>query len=348
VVPDETVDLIEPNIRLFPGSSDARSGEDGDGFTYGLKLMRIPEFRAAYPQIDGRGVTIGQIDTGILPTHEQFAGKQILFRSFVDDTTLANDENGHGTHISGTIFGSNVVEPAIGMAPGVTKVYVAKVFTARGGATVGTLLDAMEWMADPNGDGSTADAPRLVSNSWGGPGGRETFRAAVQNWVRLGVFPVFAAGNSGPRAGTVGVPGGYPEALAVGAVDSGNKVASFSSRGPARYDGKDFIKPDVSAPGVGVLSAWIPKPGSGQDDPDRNKNYRSISGTSMATPHVAGALTLLLQAKPDLTVEQARELIESSTRPVQGAREKNNDSGTGLLDMVLLFDNLKARFPASP
>jgi bacillopeptidase F len=342
VYPDFPVWLID-SIRSPAESRGADTlAEDGNGFTYGLKMIQVPELRRRYPQVDGRGVTVGQIDTGIYGKHVEFAGKQIHYKSFVDSSTTPSDENGHGTHISGTIFGRGAGSMAVGVAPGVTKVYVGKSFDRYGSGTGVSLMQAMEWMADPDGDPATNDAPRLVSNSWGGSAAAgEVYRAAVKKWVSLGIFPCFAAGNAGPRDRTVGIPGGYPEALAVGATDRNDKIASFSSRGPSQFDRKQYLKPDVSAPGVDVLSAWLPA-GGGKD---QDRQYRKLNGTSMATPHVAGVLALMYQVRPDLTVEQARRVLEETTDPLGGQSSKNNVFGTGRVNVMKLIQKLISDAP---
>ena len=122
--------------------------------------------------------------------------------------------------------------------------------------------------------------PHVVNNSWGGGPGDPFYQATVQAWVAAGIFPAFANGNAGPSCGSAGSPGDYPESYAVGAYDIGNFIAFFSSRGPSGLDGG--IKPNISAPGVDVRSSV---PGNG---------YAIFSGTSMATPHVAGSVALHL------------------------------------------------------
>ncbi len=136
-------------------------------------------------------------------------------------------------------------------------------------------------MTDPDGNPATADQPGIVSNSWSASTANDTwFRPMIRRWLDLGMLPVFAAGNAGPAAGSVGSPAGYPEALAVGAIDSADAVPSFSGRGPVVWQNADGLgpaagtvlaKPDLAAPGVGITSST----GSG---------YLSYSGTSMAAP----------------------------------------------------------------
>ena len=159
-----------------------------------------------------------------------------------------------------------------------------------------------------------------MNNSWGGGPGDPFYQATVQAWVAAGIFPAFANGNAGPSCGSAGSPGDYPESYAVGAYDIGNFIAFFSSRGPSGLDGG--IKPNISAPGVDVRSSV---PGNG---------YAIFSGTSMATPHVAGSVALLWSGAPTLVGDIAgtraildQTAIDTSDLGCGGAPENNNAYG---------------------
>jgi subtilisin family serine protease len=319
--------LYDRKITLGPDGREAAELEGG--FTYGLEKIGVPELRQAKPALTGKGVNVGIVDTGIDAKHPEFANKKIIFRDFVGTKTEPYDDNGHGTHVAGTISGVGANGTQIGIAPEVNLV-IAKVFTAQGGATVSSLMRGMEWIADPDGNPNTNDKPRVVNNSWGGgmDGGdlsQDPFLPAVMTWVQLDIFPSFAAGNEGPGASTVGSPGGLPPAFAVGATDSNDDVAEFSSRGPVKgkMGGKDvnYKKPDVSAPGHKIVSAFP------------NGKYATLSGTSMATPHVTGSIAILFQAFPQLKVEQMKELVMKSSEDM-GDTGKDNDYGAGRLQLA--------------
>lgn len=321
VVPDVAIQLEEP----VPSTGPSAPG-DTDEATWGLHAIRAREARARHG-VDGTGVVMGILDTGFDPDHPDLKGKLMRFKDFVQQKGGAYDDNGHGTHCAGTIGGGKASGMEIGVAPGVTFV-AGKIFTRHGGSTMSVILRGMEWVVDPDGKPNSGDEPRLVSNSWGGPPGAEVFRDATRNWVRLGIFPVFAAGNRGPGPRTVGVPGGYPESLAVGASTVETRIAVFSSRGPVVFDGKELVKPDVAAPGQDVTSSV---PGGG---------YRAFSGTSMACPHVAGVTALLLQKNPKLDMDDLRYVLEE-TAVQHGQGEKNSDWGSGLIDAVKALDLLE-------
>lgn len=321
--PEVTHILLDRKFVLSPEGQEEI--EPQGAYTYGLEKIGVPEVRQAKPELTGKGVIVGIVDTGIDAKHPEFANKKITFHDFVGTKTEPYDDNGHGTHVAGTISGIGASGTQIGVAPDVTLV-VAKVFSSGGGASLSGLLRGMEWVADPDGNASTNDKPRVVSNSWGGALDKDLshdpFLPAVMTWIQLEIFPSFAAGNAGPSPETVGSPGGLPPAFAVGATDSDDNVADFSSRGPVKgtADGKavSYVKPDVSAPGHKVYSSI---PGG---------KYASFSGTSMATPHVSGAIALLYQAFPNLTVAQMKELVMKSSDDL-GNSGKDNDFGAGRL-----------------
>lgn len=314
--------LVSKPRALPPVQREARSDEDSE-YTYGLKAIGIDKVHAEL-QLTGESILVGHLDTGVDGEHPDLAGKVVDFWDFSGPTMPTTqsapvDGDGHGTHTAGTIAGGNSSGTAIGVAPA-AKLIVGRIFDDGGNATDAGVLAAMNWIADPDGDPATNDAPRLVSNSWGGPRGEPDYEApfvaAVDTWISLGIFPCFAAGNEGPDATTVGTPGGYPQAFAVGATNKRDGVAYFSSRGPIEWDGVTHIKPELSAPGVNTHSA---APGGG---------YQAMSGTSMACPHMAGVITLLYQAKPDLTIEEITQVLKDTSLDL-GETGPDNSFGWG-------------------
>lgn len=313
-------------------------------YTYGLELMNVPQ---AWAQgYDGSGVVVGIIDSGIDISHPDLQDRVIASKDFTKDG-FVDDRNGHGTHVAGTISGGNASGTHIGVAPGV-KLVIAKIFDNQGSSDLATILRAMEWVLNPDGDPNTDDAPRIVSNSWGTSSQFVlNFANIVKTWRRFGIFPNFAAGNSGPGWMTTGAPGRYPMVNAVAAVGPDAKVTSFSSRGPSfwfrawgtKSDEKLawwqkwwpmlYTKPDISAPGLDVYSSL---PGG---------TYARYSGTSMATPHVTGAIALAYQANPNLSIAEMEDLLKQSARDL-GSRGKDDDYGYGLVQADVLV-NLAAQ-----
>lgn len=274
--------------------------------------------------VNGSGVTLGIIDTGIFADHPDLAGKVLKFKDFTKDNAGQSvkpyDDQGHGTHCAGTICGGAASGTAIGMAPG-ARLIVGKSFDSSGSGGDGPILGAMQWMLDPDGDPATDDAPALCSNSWGSSEQTSTtYWKIIEAWRAAGIFPLFAAGNSGPSPRTVGTPGGYPHAFAIGATTNSDGIAGFSSRGPIKWDGNELIKPNVSAPGNDIRSAG------------HRGGYTVKSGTSMATPNVAGAIALMLSAEPGLSIEDIWKTLEDTAVDL-GAAGRDNTFGTGRIDV---------------
>jgi subtilisin family serine protease len=326
VLLDERVAMTQPVERVPVTAPDKQD----EVFTYGLQRIRIPEVRSQHPDITGEGVIVGILDTGLDPNHPEVAGKMIAWRDFISDKEQAYDDNGHGTHVAGTIAGEGSGGTQIGVAPRV-KLVIGKIFSGSGFSSAGAILRGMEWVANPDRKFNSSLRPRVINNSWGG-GMRsdirqDPFAQQVVNWVQLQIFPAFAAGNSGRSgAGSIGSPAGLPMAFAVGATNANDELADFSSRGPVRiidFEGKNrtYIKPDVSAPGHQVYSSMP------------NGKYARMSGTSMATPHLAGAVALIYQLRPDLSVEQMTRILMDSSEDL-GEAGKDNHFGAGRLDVV--------------
>ncbi|GAB9477672.1 hypothetical protein Gpo141_00014792, partial [Globisporangium polare] len=248
-----------------------------------------------------QNIVVSTVDTGVLSTHEALAARWRSSYGWYDpslNSLTPADENGHGTHTMGSITGSG----GIGVAPGAT--WIACRGCTTDGCTEAALLSCAQFITcptDPSGNNKDCSkAPNLVSNSWGGGQGDSFYQAAVDAWVAAGIIPIFANGNDGPACTTANSPGDYANVIAVGATDSTDALASFSSKGPSKGG---LLKPEVSAPGYNVRSSWN----------TGNSAYNTISGTSMATPHVAGVVALLLQNNPSLTFAQVKTLLTTTT-----------------------------------
>src|SRR5699024_4802299 len=179
---------------------------------------------------------------------------------------------------------------------------------------------AFEWFMAPGGD--PEKARHIVNNSWGNSNTYNTdFIEDVEAWVTTGIFPLFAAGNDGPGSETIGAPGSFPESFTIGATDVNDQIASFSSRGPVTWDGENYVKPSISAPGAEIYSAW---PGNG---------YNTISGTSMASPHATGVIALMLESAPDLSIDDIKQVLSRTARSEMHMGElPNMNYGAGIID----------------
>lgn len=305
--------------------------------------------------VDGTGVRVAVLDTGADITHPDLAGRMVtddpadpLFPGGwmewdADGNPVASaphDEHFHGTHVSGTALGGDNFQDgtAIGVAPGAS-LMVGNALPG-GSGTEPQILAAMQWAVDPYDiDGDPAGAPAQVVNmSFGATGAvRDSFAEAIRNMYFAGVLPVTSAGNSGE--GSHGTPGNVFEAFAIGATDDADDVAAFSSGATVSASDYDqpppewperWVVPDVSAPGVRVLSS-VP-PGTVATDPEAI--YARASGTSMAAPHTAGAAALLLSADPSLTVDDLADLLidPSFFDPRHGEQRPNPRFGHGRID----------------
>ncbi len=302
--------------------------------------------------LTGEGVVVGNLDTGVDITHPVLQGKFLgYWFDGVNGNPTPYDDHGHGTHTMGTIVGgdgpgTNIPDNQdVGVAPGAMFV-AAKGFSSGGFGEDPWILACYEFFASLIDSGVDI---RVVSNSWGSSDETDlTFWEATWNWRQLGIIPVFASGNSGPGSGTAGTPGNFPIVISVGATDSNDNIASFSSRGPApnqdpwndpQYwprEDWNLIKPNLSAPGAGVTSSV---PGGG---------FETWDGTSMATPHVAGVIALMLSLNPTLDFETVYDiLLNTADQPSQGSPYPNNDYGWGRVnayEAVLNTPNLNEPF----
>jgi len=264
-------------------------------------------------QVKGRGVIVAIIDTGVDYTHPDLGGgfgssyKVTGGYDFYNSDSDPMDDNGHGTHVAGIVAANGITFQ--GVAPDAS-ILAYKVLGADGTGSMSDVIAAIERATDPNNDGSTSDHADIISMSLGGDGtDGDPLSIAVKSAVDAGVVVVAAAGNSGPSMGTVESPGRIPEVITVGAVDSGGKLASFSSR---CTKSRDVMKPEISAPGVNIVSC-VPYSNGELSSPT---GYRSLSGTSMATPHVSGAAALLLQLHPTWTPEQMKSSLVAGSKDI--------------------------------
>jgi subtilisin family serine protease len=260
--------------------------------TWGIDFLKVPKL---WDQgLTGKGIRVAHLDTGADGKHPALKQAIVAFAQFdflgsqVKPAPKPHDTDEHGTHTAATIAGRAVQGRAIGVAP---KAELASAIVIEGGNVVARILGGMDWAL-------TQDV-RILSMSLGLRGIVDDFLAVTQILRARNILPVFAVGNEGP--GTSRSPGNYVEALSVGANDNAGAVASFSSSQRLTRT-QDPLVPDLVAPGVDVISA---KPGGG---------FQSMSGSSMATPHVAGLAALLFEAKPSATVNEVESAIFKSCK----------------------------------
>jgi bacillopeptidase F len=298
---------------------------------WNVAAIRAPELWAK--GFTGQGVVVAEMDTGVDLAHPDLRGKyrggtNSWFDPHGEEAT-PYDALGHGTQAMGVMVGG----PAIGVAPGARWI-AARLFNGDGRASMSDIHRAFQWLLDPDGDPSTVDSPHVVNASWTltGPGSgacRMEFSSDIRALRDAGIAVVFAAGNDGPSARTSSSPGNNPGVLSVGAVDVDLEMARQSSRGPSSCDGAVF--PRLVAPGVNVRTADLSHGGQ--------PSYAYISGSSLAAPHVTGALALLMSAFPSLP---AAEIEAALLRGAKGLVNESADAGQAprLVDALAAFNIL--------
>jgi len=283
----------------------------------------------------GRGIVVANMDTGVDVYHPDLlsrwrGGSNSWFDPNGQHPATPTDVSGHGTWTMGVMVGGEAGGTNIGVAPDARWVGV-KIFDDGGTATVSRIHMGFQWLLDPDGQTATPDAPHIVNNSWGfeSPGCDLEFQPDLQALQAAWIVPVFAAGNSGPASGTSVSPANNPEALAVGATDNAGIVYPYSSRGPSACGEQDSTYPELVAPGVGVRTT------------DLYGGYYAPTGTSLAAPHVAGGLALLLSAFPNVPPDQVEAALVASAVDL-GPPGPDNDYGYGGIDVWAAFQALAA------
>ncbi len=353
---------LDPNpvvaLRLPPPDTAGRAPEAIEAIEPGVTQIRAPEAWAR--GFTGQGIVVGGNDTGYRWTHAVLKNGYRGWNGAAADHNYnwhdaihsgggscgANalapcDDQGHGTHTMGTMVGTDGASNQTGVAPGARWIGCRNM--DQGNGTPATYMECLQWFIAPtnllNQNPDPAQAPDVINNSWGCPASEgcatDTLRVAVESVRAAGIVVVVSAGNSGSACATVvDPPAIYQAAFSVGALaTSGTAIASFSSRGPVTVDGSNRLKPEVSAPGSSVRSATRTS----------DTAYASLSGTSMAGPHVVGAVALLLSAHPQLVGNpDAVQLLLSQTTlritstqtcgGVSGGTIPNNTFGWGRID----------------
>ncbi|WP_276301916.1 S8 family serine peptidase [Halorussus lipolyticus] len=269
------------------------------------KRVSAGQARTKY-NVSGEGIRVAVVDTGIDQSHPDLKGSVVAQAEFVDDGTSAvgDDRYGHGTHVAGIIAGDGTASGGkyTGIAPKADLID-AKACSIYQACPTSAIIQAMDYGVDQNAD--------IISMSLGGPPetvrSNDPYRDAVQHARDNNVTVVVSAGNEGPGYSTVGSPGIHKSAITVGASDKYGNIAEFSSRGPTPAG--MYLKPDLVAPGVRVMSAASSEAGYDSD-------YVSYSGTSMAAPVVSGTAALMLQAHDDWTPSRVKSAMVSTADPL--------------------------------
>lgn len=322
--------------------------------TCGLELINAPDVWSQRG-INGTGVTVAVIDTGMCTQHSDINNR--IWRNddeipgngidddnngyiddtrgwnFLSDNKLTGDAVGHGSHVAGTVAGDGTAGNASGVAPG-ARVMVLKIDSSLAPTAEQSIWEAMQYAVDNGADISSASLG--WAHGWGPD--RATWRMVCENAIATGMVVIYAAGNEGGDANdpdNVRTPGDVPDVITVGSVNCSDDLSSFSSTGPVTWENVSpyndhpfppgYIKPDVCAEGDGTISH------------KSCEGYVTMAGTSMATPHTAGAAALILQADPGLDHFGVKALLEASAVDL-GAAGKDNEFGWGRIDCLVAVD----------
>jgi serine protease AprX len=284
--------------------------------------------------LTGKGVGIAVIDTGIAP-HDDVKDRIVAFKDFVNGKTEPYDDQGHGTHVSSIAAGDGEASHGRykGCAPEASLIGI-KVLDKNGNGSFSDVIAGIQWAIenkDRYGIG-------VINLSLGGRA-KQSYKddpvaQAIEAAAAAGIVPCVAAGNNGPVGRTINTPAHALDAFTIGALDDmgtvgrdDDAVADFSGRGPSPFD--SLAKPDLLAPGVDITAADWRSP----------NGYRTLSGTSMATPMVAGAVALIRGARPDLTPTQIKDVFMQTAQPVPGPYDPNAE-GRGSVDPVAAWTSL--------
>ncbi|RQM30112.1 hypothetical protein B5M09_012545, partial [Aphanomyces astaci] len=307
----------ESDVEIPQGWADNNTTSGRAANEWGIDLIGAPAVWANGNR--GDGIVVGIIDTGVLHTHDDLKGNwRSTYGWFdaIEKSPTPIDIDGHGTHIAGSAVGQN----GIGVAPGATWIACRGCLTPAYCAEE-VLIACAQWMmcpTDATGKNPKCElAPDVINNSWGDEVNSNAYQAVVDAWRAADIIPVFCNGNTGSKCSTTWTPAGYKNVIGVGNLGFDDKLSTKSSRGPMA-DGR--IKPDVSAPGTEILSA----------SNTGNSEYKIKSGTSMATPHVVGAIALYLSANKGAKYDEVYKAF--TTTADTATLTPNNENCGGVSD----------------
>lgn len=308
---DEKVEAFDDTANYWFGTEKARNdfGLDGD------KDGNIN----SYSKDD---IVVAVLDTGIDGNHVDLDGGKIIgWKDYVNSQSSPYDDNGHGTHVAGIVAGEGDGNPNYeGVAKGAALVGI-KVLDRNGSGSMSDVTAAIDWCVT-NKDVYGIDVINMSLGTRGSSDGTDSTSLAVNNAVENGITVLVAAGNDGPTKYTIGSPGAAEKSITVANMidvgENGFGLAFLSSRGPTA-DGR--MKPDIGGPGTNITAAKT----------NSTNGYVTNSGTSMATPFIAGTVALMLDANPSLTPTQVRNILTSTAKD-WGPKGKDIDYGFGRLD----------------
>jgi uncharacterized repeat protein (TIGR01451 family) len=362
--------IEDPEIAKFGTTPDSDTPNAAE---WGVLNVNAPAVWAL--GFTGQGMVVGDLDTGMRWTHNALKPKYRGWNGVTADhnfnwhdaihsgggTCGANsvvpcDDFGHGTHTAGTTVGDDGSGNQVGVAPGAKWIGCRNM--DQGNGTPATYTECFQFMIAPTdlagNNANPALRPHVLNNSWGCPGTegcttRAELEAIVSSTQAAGIFVEASAGNSGPGCSSVTDPPAiYSDTFSTGAIDIGNALASFSSRGPSTFYNPNLLKPNVSAPGVNVRSTLR----------SSDTSFGNMSGTSMAGPHVVGVVALLWSARPQLVrdIAATKTILQNTANPgvvvsaqtcggISSTQIPNNSFGYGRVDALAAVNSVATSTP---
>ncbi|MDP4227118.1 MAG: S8 family serine peptidase [Bacteroidota bacterium] len=308
-LPEQAIENLKKNNKIAYIEPDYKVSALEETVPWGITRIGAPLVHTNVNK--GTGINVAIIDTGINYNHPDLSENYKGGYDFVNDDVDPLDDNGHGTHCAGIIAAADNDIGVIGVAPE-ANLYSLKVLDSTGSGYISDVIAAIEWAIETRKDTDTSNDIQIISMSLGSNSGVTAFETACSQAYDSGILLVAAAGNDGNIRGTgdsVDYPAAYSSVIAVAATDSKDKRASFSSTGPAV---------ELAAPGVNILSTY-------------RDGLTSLSGTSMACPHVAGTAALVLAANPSFTNGNIRSRLAKTATDL-GTWGRDKLYGYGLVN----------------
>jgi len=294
--------LLEDNRSIKVHAVQSKI-DTNPGIPYGVKQIHAPR---AWSTSTGHRIKIGVIDTGVDFQHPDLRHSLSGGINLLNRNMLPLDDNGHGTHIAGTIAAANSTEGMMGVAPR-SIIYPVKAFDHNGSAYVSDIILGIDWCV--------RNHVHLINMSFGMKTRSRALQEIVNKAYLSGISIVASSGNDGKRR-TIDYPARYSQTISVGATDQNRRIAPFSNRG-------QYI--DIYAPGDKIISSWT------------HGKYHEMSGTSMATSHVSGAIALLLAQNSSLQPAEIKSLLQRTSTPLRLRKDQRLDRDSGEVNALQLL-----------
>jgi subtilisin len=296
---------IEQDIKV---KLHQESIQDTQTIPWGVRRVGVPKLPISI--IKGNRIKVGVLDTGIDLFHPDLAANLAEGVNIISPRSQPNDDNGHGTHVAGTVAALYNQLGVVGVSP-FTQIYAIKCFDSDGNSNISDIVRGIEW--------AIQQKVNVLNMSFGSDQPSDALRNAINKAYSSGIVLIASAGNDG-TANSVDYPARYPVVIAVGATNQNNRIASFSSRGK---------QVDVIAPGEDILST------------SNNGGYETLSGTSMSSPHVSGLVALMLGKYPSLTPRQVNYVLRRTAIKLSGV--PSSAQGAGFTYAPRIFRFLRQR-----